>query len=67
MQFQEVKKEKNQINKVFKTRAEFVLAGMKARWDEWGGRIVMGDNTDGYRGSAAADQVPLRWNLGSWV
>jgi len=26
-------------------RNGFLLAGVKARWDKWGGRILLGDNT----------------------
>jgi hypothetical protein len=29
---------------------------MKAQWDEGGGRVLLGDNTDGGR---SADEVPL--------
>ena len=29
---------------IFETHAEFLLAGMKARWDEGGGRILLGGN-----------------------
>jgi hypothetical protein len=42
---------KNQ-NNVFKTLAKFALAGMKARWDECGGRILLDDDTGGYRGTS---------------
>jgi hypothetical protein len=36
----------NRNNKIFETRAEFFVQGMKAPWDESGGRILLGDNTD---------------------
>jgi hypothetical protein len=28
-------------------RAEFFFAGMRAQWDEGGGKILLGDNTVG--------------------
>jgi hypothetical protein len=47
-------------------RVEFFRAGMKAQGDEGGGRILLGDNTDGggrrerggTGGQAAVDHVP---------
>jgi hypothetical protein len=44
--------EKNRNNNVFKTLTEFVLARMKARWDECGVRMLLGDDTGGYRGKS---------------
>jgi hypothetical protein len=32
---------------IFETRTEPFLSGKKAQWDESGGRILLGDNTDG--------------------
>jgi len=42
--------------------AEFFPAGVNAKWDEPGGRILLGDkrNRDGY---AEADQVPVCWSV----
>jgi hypothetical protein len=42
-----VLKEKNRKKTLFFKSAEFVLAGMKAQWDESSGRILLGDNKDG--------------------
>ena len=28
-------------------RAEFFFAGMRAQWDEGGGKLLLGHNTDG--------------------
>ena len=41
------KSKKNWNNRVFETRVEFCFADMKARWDEGGGRILLGDSTGG--------------------
>jgi hypothetical protein len=35
--------------KTFETRSKFFLAGMKEKWDEDGGRVLLGDNI-GLRG-----------------
>jgi hypothetical protein len=34
-------------NHIFETRTEFFPAGMKSKWDEGGGRVLLGDNTGG--------------------
>jgi len=45
-------------NKVFETDDDVLRAGIKARWEEGGGRILLGD--DGRRdGPATADQVTV--------
>ena len=34
-------------NNIFETLATFFIARIKAKWDKCGGRILLGDNTDG--------------------
>ena len=42
--------------------AVFFLAGIKAQCEEGGGRLLLGDNTCGVRGPAAADLVTVYWS-----
>ena len=54
---------------MFGTSAEIFVAGMKVRVDEGGGRILLGDKTDGepIRFQCAGVWVPVYWSLGSSV
>ena len=49
---------------IFWKGAEFFHAGMKAHWDEGGGRILMGDNT----GGEAVTMWPVTFQCGwGWI
>jgi hypothetical protein len=53
-----------QLNKTSQTRAEFLLAGMKAQLSGGGGRILLGDNT----GAGAVMLRPIRFQCdGFWI
>ena len=48
----------------FEMRAEFFLAGMKARWEDGGGRILLGDK----RGGRAFVLRPTNFHcVGIWI
>jgi hypothetical protein len=46
------------------THAKFFLAGMKAKWDEAGGRILLGDNTGGR--IVLLQPIRFKW-VGVWI
>jgi hypothetical protein len=60
----DLKKVWNKGNSILENRAGFFFEGMKAQWDEGGGRVLLGDNTCG----GVVTLLPIRFQcVGVWI